>query len=80
MPWGEAWWFYEMGPDGYPLRKVEVYGNGNRLRYGPGHDRDHYGRLHDGEEPYEHEDGSAMTEIDAAAFERDWETGPWLNA
>jgi hypothetical protein len=45
--WGGQWWYFEVGPDGYPSRQVEVFDNGRRLRYGPGHLNDKFGGLGD---------------------------------
>jgi hypothetical protein len=43
--WGAATYYFEVGPDGWPIRQIEVYDNGPILRYGPDHQEDEYGRL-----------------------------------
>lgn len=75
--WGGSWWYFEIGPDGYPVRHVEEYDAGVRLRYGPDHPEDEFGFL-----SYGHEsdmDRSADQVILAAEFEAVWTAGPWHN-
>jgi hypothetical protein len=75
--WGGSWWYFEIGPDGYPVRQVEVYDAGVRIRYGPDHPEDEFGFL-----SYEHEsdmDRSADQELSATEFEAVWGLGPWHN-
>lgn len=43
--WGATTYFFEVGPDGWPLRQVEVYDDGPTLRYGPDHPEDEFGQL-----------------------------------
>ena len=31
--WGTSIWYFEIGPDGYPIKQIELYENGNRLKY-----------------------------------------------
>lgn len=45
--WGGSWWYFEVRPDGYVSRQVEVFDNRKRLRYGPDHPEDKFGRLCD---------------------------------
>jgi hypothetical protein len=47
--WGAATYFFEVGPDGRPVRQVEVYDAGPTLRYGPDHPEDEFGQL--GQDP-----------------------------
>ena len=68
--WGAATYLFEVGPDGWPVRQVEVYDNGPTLRYGPDHPEDEFGqlrqaRLDDGE------DWTPWT-ITAEEFEEAW--------
>jgi hypothetical protein len=70
--WGCSWWFFEFGPDGTLTRQVEVYDNGVRLRYGPDHLADKFGkrgaaRLQDMEMP-----GAQV--LTAEEFETVWES------
>jgi len=74
---GGSWWYFEIGPDGYPVRHVEGYDSGVRPRYGPAHPEDEFGFL-----SYGHEsdmDRSADQVLSAAAFESVWTAGPWHN-
>jgi hypothetical protein len=48
--WGCSWWYFEIGPDGYPVRHVEIYDSGMKLRYGPDQTEDQYGGLAAGHE------------------------------
>jgi hypothetical protein len=43
--WGPATYLFEVGDDGWPIRQVEIYDAGPRLRYGPDHSADEYGSL-----------------------------------
>lgn len=75
--WGGSWWYFEIGPDGYPVRQVEEYDAGFRLRYGPDHSEDEFGTL-----SYGHEldmDRSADQVLSATEFEAVWSTGHWHN-
>jgi hypothetical protein len=75
--WGASWWYFEIGADGYPVRQIELYDAGVRLRYGPDHLEDEFGGL-----SYGHEsemDRSADQVLSADEFEAVWATGPWHN-
>lgn len=43
--WGPATYFFETGDDGEPVRQIEVYDAGPKLRYGPGREEDQFGQL-----------------------------------
>lgn len=43
--WGAATFYFEVGPDGWPERQIEIYDDGPTLRYGPEHPEDDYGGL-----------------------------------
>lgn len=43
--WGTSTYFFETNLDGDVLRQLEVYENGKRLIYSPGHIQDSYGGL-----------------------------------
>ncbi len=43
--WGEISRYVEVGDDQLAVRQVDVFENGNVLRYDRGHERDEYGRL-----------------------------------
>jgi hypothetical protein len=46
--WGCSWWYFEFGADGAIIRQVEIYDSGVRLRYGPDHLSDGFGKLGEG--------------------------------
>jgi hypothetical protein len=76
--WGASWWYFEIGPDGYPMRQVEVYDSGVQLRYSVQHAEDEFGAL-----SISHEsdmDRRADQELSAEEFEKVWAAGPWHNA
>ena len=75
--WGESWWYFEIGADGYPVRQVEEYDSGIRLRYGPEHQEDEFGCL--GYANVSDMDRPPDQELSAAEFEAVWTTGPWHN-
>jgi hypothetical protein len=45
--WGTSIWYFEVDNDGYPTRQMEVYQNGNRLKYHLNKTFDDYGGLSD---------------------------------
>jgi hypothetical protein len=45
--WGTSIYYFEVGSDGYPIRQIEIYENGNSLFYGPDKLFDDYGGLGD---------------------------------
>ena len=45
--WGNSVWYFELGEDGFPTRQIELYDNGNRLKYHSGKKFDDYGSLGD---------------------------------
>ncbi|MFK7908098.1 MAG: hypothetical protein AB8B69_23405 [Chitinophagales bacterium] len=45
--WGTSVWYFEVGKDGYPTRQIELYENGNRLKYHSSKTFDDYGSLSD---------------------------------
>lgn len=45
--WGTSIYYFEVGLDGYPIRQIEIYENGNSLFYGPDQLFDDYGGLGD---------------------------------
>lgn len=83
--WGESWWFFEVGPDGYCSRQIELYDSGPRLRYHEGHAADGLGILSD--QPITENDlrcsevppFSDVHEIAAEEFDAVWNTGSWSN-
>lgn len=75
--WGASWWYFEIGPGGYPIRQIEIYDAGVRLRYGPDHSDDQFGGLGDGHAS--EWDRPADQELSAAEFEEQWSRGPWRN-
>ncbi len=45
--WGTSDWLFEVGPDHYPSRQIEIYENGIVIRYSELHKEDQYGGLSD---------------------------------
>lgn len=45
--WGTSIWYFEVGNDGFPIRQIELYDNGNRLKYDSDKAFDDYGGLGD---------------------------------
>jgi hypothetical protein len=35
--WGDSWWYYEFGSDGFINRQIMLYESGLRVRYRLGH-------------------------------------------
>ncbi len=75
--WGGSWWYFEIGSDGYPVRQIEEYDSGVRLRYGPDHEEDKFGGL--GTAQVSECDQLANQELSATEFEELWAAGPWHN-
>lgn len=67
--WGTSTWYFEVESDGYPIRQIEVYENGNRLKYDSNKTFDDYGGLGDkGIELNEFKE----FEINRDEFEQEW--------
>ena len=66
--WGSAIWYIEINEDRYPIRKVELYANGNRLKYHTKKTFDDYGKL--GDQPL---DLDEWVKIEQKEFELAWE-------
>lgn len=45
--WGTSTWYFEVDTDGYPTKQIELYENGNRLKYHNEKTFDDYGGLGD---------------------------------
>lgn len=67
--WGKFIRYFEAGSDGLPTRKIELYENGNRLKYHSGKTFDDYGRL--GDHALDWNDFKAF-EIGKEEFELEW--------
>jgi hypothetical protein len=67
--WGTSLWYFECGEDGYVLRQMEVYSNGNVLKYHKNYLEDKYGCL--SETPLDAEEFAGF-EITKDEFERVW--------
>lgn len=67
--WGTSVWYFEVGEDHYPIRQIELYQNGNRLKYHSKKTFDDYGNL--GDQPLELEEFREF-EIDKDTFETEW--------
>ena len=70
--WGSATYYFEVGPDGWPTRQIEVYDNGLILRYGPDHREDEFGQL--GQAPLDEVEDWSPWAIAAQDFENAWAT------
>lgn len=67
--WGTSVWYFEIGEDKYISRQIELYENGNRLKYHSKKTFDDYGRL--GTQPL-NEDEFKEFEIEKDEFEVEW--------
>ena len=74
--WGCAVYFFETSSDLVPSRQLEVYENGNRLRYDQQHTHDQYGMLAD--QALDAEDFAPYS-ITEAEFDGAWNSGRALN-
>jgi hypothetical protein len=45
--WGTSVWYFELDEEGFPVRQIELYENGNRLKYDSGKSFDDYGGMGD---------------------------------
>jgi hypothetical protein len=70
--WGGSWWYFEIGPDGYVTRQVEIYDSGVRLQYGPSHIEDEFGGLSCCHE--QDIDRSTSQPLTAEEFESVWQS------
>ena len=52
--WGNSTWYIELDDDEYPIRQLEIYSNGYRLKYYSENMKDKYGQL--GDQPINEED------------------------
>jgi hypothetical protein len=67
--WGASMWYFEIGEDKYITRQIEIYENGNRLKYHNDKRFDDYGGLGTG--PLDVIEFEAF-EIDKDEFEMEW--------
>jgi len=67
--WGKSLWYFEIGEDKYITRQIEVYENGNRLKYHSEKKFDDYGGL--GTDPLDVTEFKDF-EIDKNEFEIEW--------
>ena len=67
--WGTSIWYIELGNDGYPTRQIELYENGNRLKYHSDKTFDDYGGL--GDQTLDLDEFGKF-EIEKDAFELEW--------
>ena len=68
--WGLSIWFLELDGENYPVRQIEVYRNGNRLKYDSVKMTDDFGML--GDQAIEIEEMNGI-EISHSEFESQWE-------
>jgi hypothetical protein len=69
--WGHSVWYFEVDDGGWPVRQIEVYDAGPKLRYGPGHEEDRHGGLGQLNLGDLEEDWNEYM-IDQAEFEHAW--------
>ena len=67
--WGTSTWFIEVGNDSYPTRQIELYENGNRLKYNSDKTFDDYGGL--GDQPFDLDEFGGF-EIGENEFVLEW--------
>lgn len=67
--WGTSTWYFEVDSNGYPLKQIELYENGNRLKYHPEKTFDDYGSL--GDQPIDVNEFRGL-EIDKSEFDVEW--------
>jgi hypothetical protein len=70
--WGTSIWFLELDLDNYPLRQIEVYQNGKRLKYDKINFEDEFGML--GDQSMDSEEIEEMNGITITLeqFETEW--------
>ena len=67
--WGISVYYFETDSNGLPIRQIEVYENGNRLKYSPNNLSDDYGMMGNQElDLNEFEEFSISKE----EFEKEW--------
>lgn len=67
--WGKSIWYFEVDNDGYPIKQIELYENGNRLKYHSDKTFDDYGKLGD---QVLNIDEFKSFEIEKTEFENEW--------
>lgn len=68
--WGTSIWYFEVGNDGYPTRQIELYENGNRLKYHSEKTFDDYGGL--GDQALDLNEFQSF-EIEKTEFDNEWQ-------
>ena len=66
-PWGTSVYLFEVESSGYVIRQIELYANGNILKYSYDHEADAYGML--AAQPF---DPVGCEDIEQAAFYQIW--------
>jgi hypothetical protein len=74
--WGNSIWLVEVGDDNYAVRQMEIYENGNILKYDSNHFEDNFGFL--GDQKIEN-DENELEEISFTEFEKIWKQSKSLN-
>ena len=77
--WGFSTFWLERGEDGYSTRQLEVYDNGNVLKYDSSHLSDEFGMLSDVTLDVEGLEESQTEFISAEEFEGAWSSSTALN-
>jgi hypothetical protein len=67
--WGTSIWYLEVDKDGYPTKQIELYENGNRLKYHSDKTFDDYGGL--GDQTIELDEFHDF-EIEKEEFNQEW--------
>jgi hypothetical protein len=68
--WGTSIWYLELDEENHPVRQIEVYQNGNRLKYDSVKISDDFGML--GDQAIEIEEINGI-ELSHSEFESQWE-------
>lgn len=68
--WGTSTWYFEVGTDGYPIKQIELYENGNRLKYHSEKTFDDYGGL--GDQALDVNEFKSF-EIEKTEFDNEWQ-------
>jgi len=67
--WGGSIWYFEVGTDWYPIKQIELYENGNRLKYHSDKIFDDFGGL--GDQVLDFNEFQSF-EIEKAEFDIEW--------
>src|SRR5215210_5101555 len=77
--WGCSIYYFEADDQLNPVRQMEVYENGNVLKYDRNHVKDRYGGLSQCRLDLEGEEGFEPFEITGEEFETSWDAAKQIN-